>query len=190
MVLALVACATVGACGAQSKGVRRPVAGADREGVFRPESIRIHPLTRIVRREPNRIVIEAHVELFDAWGHPVKGLGHLRFEVSSGMPAGIGQANRPGSVSSLRAEVDLTDPEAASVQYYDSATRTYRMILDGENPTPSAPVDITATFIGLDDRVLRDTFTPGEGPRLSDPDETVRDVEVEAPPPAQEPERQ
>jgi len=169
--------ASLGACAAQSKGAGARTTQTADEGPFRPESIRIHPLTRIVERDGDHVVIEAHVEFFDAWGHPVKGRGLLRFEVASGMPGGIGASSTSGS---LRAEIDLRDPDAASVTYYDSATRTYRLYLEGDNPAPSSSLTLTVTFIGLDERVLRDTYTPGEGPRLSEPDRTPQNVEENA----------
>lgn len=168
IIVALV-CSCV-AC-ARPKAMPRATGDVADEGVFRPASIRVHPLTRIVRSDDDALVIEAHVELFDAWGHPVKGLGRLRFEVTPSMPGGIGDiGDSAGSVvPTMRAEIDLSDPDSNSVEYYDSATRTYRLILEGGGASAATNVSLAATFIGLDGRVYRDVFNPGEGPRMSQP---------------------
>lgn len=158
---ALLCAAALVGCGVQPQGGRI----TDREptgegGVFVPEAIRIHPLTRIVDPgDGSDMLIDAHVELFDAWGHPTKGLGSLRFELFRSGGGGIGAAPEAGIV---RAQVDLTDPDINSTRYYDSATRTYRMLLEAPAEAGAgATMTLVATFVTTDNRRLRDEYTLG-----------------------------
>lgn len=166
--LLLCALAAVG-CSVQPQGGRL----ADREptgevGVFAPEAIRIHPLTRIVDPgDGSPMLIDAHIELFDAWGHPTKGLGSLRFELFRSGGGGIGAMPDAGIV---RAQVDLTDPDINSTQFYDSATRTYRMLLEAPADAGAvATMNLVATFVTTDNRRLRDEYTLGARSTPRDP---------------------
>lgn len=159
-------------CGVQPQGGRI----ADREptgdiGVFAPEAIRVHPLTRII--DPGdgaAVVIDAHIELYDAWGHPTKGLGSLRFELFRSGGGGIGAAPDAGV---MRAQVDLSDPEINSTRYYDSATRTYRMILEAPaDAGVTTTMTLVATFVTTDNRRLRDEYTLGARLAPRDPSQS------------------
>ncbi|MFG0275894.1 MAG: hypothetical protein ACF8QF_12650 [Phycisphaerales bacterium] len=147
-------------CAVEPQG-GRPVAGSATESgsVFRPESIRIHPLTRVIASGDGAgTLIDAHVELFDRWGHPTKGLGTMRFELFRSGAGGIGTGPEGGID---RAEVDLTDPEINSTRYYDSATRTYRMYLESPPDAASLTMSLVVTFVTSDGRRLRDEYALG-----------------------------
>jgi hypothetical protein len=166
--LLLCAAAALG-CGVQPQGGRiTDRAPTGETGVFTPEAIRIHPLTRIVEPgEGSAMLIDAHVELFDAWGHPTKGLGSLRFELFLSGGGGIGAAPDGGIV---RAQVDLTDPDINSTRYYDSATRTYRMLLEAPaDAAAGTTMTLVATFVTTDNRRLRDEYTLGSRSTPRDP---------------------
>jgi len=101
--------------------VTRNEEGMIRNGPFGPESMRVHPLTHaeVVEGRP-RIVV--HMELTDAWGDTVKGLGAATVELSRvGSPIG----ERP-----TRWDIAL-DEVGPNVSYFDSVTRTYRFVLTG-----------------------------------------------------------
>ncbi|MCA9293773.1 MAG: hypothetical protein KDA20_08165 [Phycisphaerales bacterium] len=97
---------------------------------FEPQRVRVHGLTglSVVNGEPR---IDAHLELFDAYGQPVKALGTCVFQLyaSTGASGDLGQQLR-------RWVVDLTDP-ATNAAAYDRVTRTYRIALT-EAPPPEA----------------------------------------------------
>lgn len=158
----MLACCAIAlpACVVEPQGGRpSPAARADDGAAFRPESLRIHPLTRvIVPGDGAGLVIDTHVELFDAWGHPTKGLGSLRFELFRSGAAGIGVGSEGGIV---RAEIDLADPDVNSTRYYDSATRTYRMYLEAPADAGSPTLTLVATFLTVDGRRLRDEYLLG-----------------------------
>ncbi len=111
------------ACAGPGPGVRTPeivdprVQASAVRTPFAPHAIRIHPLTQISRDARGEPVISLHLELLDAWGDGVKGVGTLTVLVS-----GAGQGRR-WDVDLL----DLTTNAAA----YDPATRTYRLQLGG-----------------------------------------------------------
>lgn len=111
---------------------------------FEPVAMRAHPLTRLVRENGIPVRIEAHAEFFDRWGHTVKALGTLRFELEG---AAVGRRPDPARTASgpVRWDpVDLRNP-AASSRAYDPATGTYWVRLDlpggvvmGGSPTLTA----------------------------------------------------
>jgi hypothetical protein len=180
----LAACIALGAlapsvgCAVEPQGGRPVAPGAgDADAVFRPETIRIHPLTRIVASGDGAgMLIDAHIELFDRWGHPTKGLGTLRFELFRSGAGGIG-AGPEGGID--RAEVDLTDPETNSTRYYDSATRTYRMYLEAPPDAESLTMSLVVTFVTIDGRRLRAEYALGTRvlPREADPNENAPPAE-------------
>jgi len=171
-IVLLVAWLVGAGCALAPQGARpdRADFSIEQEGssVFRPESMRVHPLTRATRGgTPATLVIDAHFELFDAWGHPTKGLGVLRVELDDAGGEGIGL---PGEGGPVRAEVDLTDPQTNSSRYYDSATRTYRMFLESPRAPSVRRLRLRATFLTIDGRRLSDAYTlsvPGS-PRPAD----------------------
>lgn len=105
-------------------------------GPFGAVELRIHPLTRVTTSPDDAEVpgpqIEAHLELLDSFGLPVRDTGVLRFELFQGLP-GVDPAAAPAS--SLRDSVwnlDLTDP-SRSARQFDRVTSTYVI------PLPGAP---------------------------------------------------
>lgn len=93
---------------------------------FAARELRIHPLTRVIEQDANNArSIEAHVELLDRFGHPVKSLGTLNFTLYRG-DAGGSAANPLEQLK--RWSVDLSNP-AQNSAVYDIVTRTYQVIL-------------------------------------------------------------
>ena len=89
---------------------------------FRPATLRIHPLTHADRTAtPTRIFL--HLELNDRYGDAVKALGKLRIEM--GEQGAIGAEVR----QTAWAIAELADPEE-NVKRFDTATRTYRIVLN------------------------------------------------------------
>lgn len=98
---------------------------------FEPQRVRVHGLTGLsVSNGESRI--DAHVELFDAYGQPVKALGVYVFQVyaSGGASGDLGQQLQ-------RWVVDLTDP-ATNAAAFDRVTRTYRLALTDAPPPEAA----------------------------------------------------
>ena len=106
----------------------RGVGGSDGDGPFAPEALRVHPLTGfVVMEETGERRLEAHLELTDAWGHVVKGLGRVTLELYDDR----GPIGRGGGASQLQRWVlDLEDAGASS-EPFDRVTRTYRFTLIG-----------------------------------------------------------
>ena len=93
-------------------------------GPFRPTVMRVHPLTHTEMNADGEPVIILHVELKDLWGDTVKGVGQL--QVRLGKQGSAGEVGNRGT----RWDVDLRDIEE-NVSYFDSATRTYRVVIGG-----------------------------------------------------------
>ncbi len=93
-------------------------------GPFRPSVMRVHPLTHTETRADGEAVMVLHVELKDPWGDTVKGVGQVQV-----------QLRRASTTSTIgdrgtRWDLDLRKIEE-NVTYFDSATRTYRVVLGG-----------------------------------------------------------
>jgi len=99
--------------------VMRNEAGMIRNGPFGPSAMRIHPLTHaeVVDGE-SRIVV--HMELTDAWGDTVKGLGGATVELSR-----VGSVRGEGVT---RWDIALGEVRP-NLSYFDAVTRTYRFVL-------------------------------------------------------------
>jgi len=144
--------AGAGACAPSTAGKNggadaRGGVGSVEAGAFRPVAMRAHPLTRIIRENGAPVRVEAHAEFFDRWGHTVKALGTLRFELE-------GVAD--GGASPVRWEpIDLSRPGASS-RAHDPATGTYwvRLELPAGTRLGGSPT-------------LRVVFTSSEGVRMS-----------------------
>lgn len=96
-------------------------------GVFAPERVRVHGLTRLVSAtgtEPSRI--DLHMELLDRYGHGVKALGEVRVELYEGSISG--DRTREGAMQRRLWRLDLRDP-AVNAEAFDRVTRTYWLIL-------------------------------------------------------------
>lgn len=105
----------------------------DRESPFRPEELRVHPLTRLELTPPRGApYVDAHVEFLDAADDPVKTTGDLSFILYSG--GRVGQSLQQIASWGV-AEFD--DP-ANNARAFDHVTRTYRFRLEGL-PTPLDP---------------------------------------------------
>lgn len=116
-------------CSQPQRSVSAPMSGAAHE--FAPTRVRIHPLTRLAPGSgdaPPRI--DAHLELLDRWGVPVRALGELRFiarlDESDVAPA---RQRDPGFEGAVTWTIDMFDPQANATQYYDRVTRTYHIAL-------------------------------------------------------------
>jgi hypothetical protein len=98
---------------------------------FEPQRVRVHGLTALttVNGEPR---IDIHLELYDAYGHPVKALGTFVFQLYAGTTA-------EGDLQEQlrRWIVDLSDPEI-NASAYDRVTRTYRAALTGAPPVETS----------------------------------------------------
>lgn len=93
-------------------------------GPFRPAVMRVHPLTHTEVNADGDAVMILHVELKDPWGDTVKGVGQLQVQLRRQSATGV-IGNR-----GTRWDVDLRDIEV-NVSYFDSATRTYRVVIGG-----------------------------------------------------------
>ena len=89
-------------------------------GPFAPRVMRVHPLTHTELDTADNARIVLHVELKDSWGDTVKGVGALQVQLR-------GSAEGDERV---RWDVDLRELDS-NVGYFDSATRTYRVVLGG-----------------------------------------------------------
>jgi hypothetical protein len=150
-------------------------------GVFQPMSIRIHPLTREVRTDTQSdvaqtIIIDVHLELFDAWGHPTKALGTIQFELIQGSRTGL-QSTSALDENVYRATIDMTNPQENSTQYYDNATRTYRLYLEAPRRITNAPITLNTTFVTPSGRQLEDRYIIDRrsGPPRPQPEATPTD---------------
>ena len=101
--------------------VMRNEEGLILNGPFGPDDMRVHPLTHaeIVDGRPRLVV---HMEINDAWGDSVKGLGTVGIELSR-IGAGVGE-------DQTRWDIDIGGVER-NVSYFDGVTRTYRFVLTG-----------------------------------------------------------
>jgi hypothetical protein len=123
--------------------------------LFAPVRVKIHPLTRFVWLEAVGAVphIEAHVELLDRWGLPVRALGELRFVARFSLQTTRAiTTTDPGFTGKVTWSVDMTDPERNAADLYDRITRTYRISL----------TDPILQLVGDEPFTLEVTFaTPG-----------------------------
>lgn len=110
----------------------RAPAAARLPSEFAPVRVRVHPLTRFIRAgspdaEPR---IDAHIELLDRWGLPVRALGELRLFARFGSAASDAIARtRPDFAGVIAWSIDMTDPDRNANNFYDRVTHTYRIEL-------------------------------------------------------------
>lgn len=112
-------------CSARGTVVREQVVrtedGLAVPGPFAPKAMRIHPLThQEIGAEGNARVV-LHVELKDAWGDTVKGIGRIQAQV---------WRDGESPERSVKWDVDLRSLDD-NARFYDPATRTYRIVLAG-----------------------------------------------------------
>ncbi len=135
---------------------------------FWPKRMVIYPLSQFVtERATGQLLIEAHVEFLDEFGHTVKAVGHMTFELYAA------EDLKPGAIPVARwagmAELDLTDPHK-NRDRYDPITRTYLFKLKvGRMDLPDT-AELHADFQSADgqrfeaDYVLPSTTRPVTGP--------------------------
>lgn len=151
---ALMAGALAG-CGAQLKGagaVRSADAarglGVSGACAFEPVLLSVHPLTRLTRSPDGTGRADVHFELFDRFGHPVKGLGNVLVEALTRPMAAVGGAG--GEQLGLWG-ADLSVPRT-NADAYDPVTRTYRLMVS-EIPTAvwlDETVEVLVRFMPTD----------------------------------------
>lgn len=90
-------------------------------GPFAPKVMRIHPLTHADIDAQGNPRVMLHVELKDAWGDTVKGIGRVQ--------AQLWRDGRAGD-NPTRWDIDLRSL-GDNADFYDPATRTYRIVLTG-----------------------------------------------------------
>jgi hypothetical protein len=88
-------------------------------GPFAPRVMRVHPLTHSELGQDDQSRIVLHVELKDSWGDTVKGVGMLQVQLRGSE-----------AQERMRWDIDLRDLDS-NVGYFDSATRSYRVVLGG-----------------------------------------------------------
>lgn len=90
-------------------------------GPFAPKAMRIHPLTHaeVDAEGDPRVVL--HVELKDAWGDTVKGIGRVQARLWRDSASGE---------DTTRWDIDLR-ALGQNDEFHDPATRTYRIVLAG-----------------------------------------------------------
>jgi hypothetical protein len=127
LLCALGVCAVnLAGCGIRPKP---PMAGMTASKVvaspFAPKTLELHPLTRVERDGSGKPLIVCHIELHDEWGDTCKATGQLQVQLYrpvGGRQSGLG-------TQELAWDVDLSDLEMQRL--FDSATRTYRLELEG-----------------------------------------------------------
>lgn len=116
---------------------------------FAPESIRVHPLSRIkFGPEDRKPQVQGRVEFLDRNGFSTRGIGTLKIILAG--------SSSSGSHAESRWECDLNNLETNS-QYYDEVTRTYlySLSLDKADDVPLEP-SLHVVLALPDGRVLSD----------------------------------
>ena len=133
-------------------------------GPFRPAVMRVHPLTHTEIGTDGKAVVVLHVELKDPWGDTVKGVGQIQVQLRKGSATSV------VGVRGTRWDIDLRDIEE-NVSYFDSATRTYRIVIGGLPGWLAETVGVDADQAGEQARVrvlFRTSKADGEAVVLQD----------------------
>ena len=152
LVIALSGCGTVGFKNESAvSGRSNSATGA---GMFEPDAMRIHPVSRIaVDGGTGLKVVEAYIEFVDRFGDVTKASGVIRFEAYA-------QANTAASSDGgYREDVwDISiDDEESNRRHYDPITRSYAFKLK------------LASSLSSEDRITISTlFNSSAGTRLND----------------------
>ncbi|MFI4898387.1 MAG: hypothetical protein ACIARR_11235, partial [Phycisphaerales bacterium JB059] len=90
LVGSVVACGALGGCARPGSLPREsmPATGQLTGGPFAPASMRVYPLTQIERTGEGEARLVLHLELRDAWGDTVKGIGNLQVQLLRGGAGG------------------------------------------------------------------------------------------------------
>jgi len=121
------------------------------EWPFRPASMRVHPLTRLVEETDGSLFVELRIEFSDAWGHATKAVGRLILDLYA----------TPATGSSFevlaRWQPDLADLEL-NERHFDDLTTTYLFKLGVDRETLRPPVEVVAFFTDMHDRELEASY--------------------------------
>ncbi len=104
---------------------------------FRAQSMRIHPLTRVLfngdEEQRSPLTIEARIEFLDQFGDTTKARGALQLELVPADSAHSRNAARQANT------LIIWEPEFMAIQenvlHFDSVTRTYLLRLDVQGTT-------------------------------------------------------
>lgn len=94
-------------------------------GPFAPKAMRVHPLTHAEVDAEGEPRVMLHIELKDAWGDTVKGVGRVQVRLWRDAPT-TGQS----ADQTTRWDIDLRALNDND-EFHDPATRTYRIVLAG-----------------------------------------------------------
>lgn len=130
---------------------------------FTPSRVRLHPLTRMLpaASDDRPARIDAHIELLDQWGIPVRALGELRF-VARLAPADVDAVRQidPEFAGVVIWNIDLSDPETNATRFYDRVTRTYHIALsDPALARLRSPLTLDVVFLAPGAATLPATAT-------------------------------
>ncbi len=133
--------------GGSSATPSEPVIQVD-QWPFSPESIRVHPLSRIKYGDDGSLQVQGRIEFLDRDGFSTRGVGTLKI-ILAGSSSG-------GSHAESSWESDLNDLETNG-QYYDEVTRTYlySLSLDEVGDVPLEP-SLHVRLVLPDGRILSD----------------------------------
>ena len=144
--------ALAGLHGCQAADTRKPQSQTTIEFVpwpFAPESIRVHPLSRIkFGAGDSKPQVQGRVEFLDQDGFSTRGVGDLKIILAG--------SSGSGSHAESSWECDLNNLETNS-QYYDEVTRTYlySLSLEKAGDVPLEP-SLHVFLVLPDGRVLSD----------------------------------
>ncbi|MDG2291165.1 MAG: hypothetical protein P8L37_00780 [Phycisphaerales bacterium] len=137
-----------GGCNSTSRGIRTE-GGVITDWTYAPESIRIHPLSRVKFNEAgDQARVEARIEMRDRDGFSTRGLGDLTLFLSG--------SSDMGSHTQVEWQCDLSTVDMNGKQY-DCVTRTYLAHLEllQSNDIPLEPM-LRARLTMPDGSVLSD----------------------------------
>ncbi|RMH29244.1 MAG: hypothetical protein D6692_04415 [Planctomycetota bacterium] len=116
---------TLTACQPRGVVVREQVVrvgeGLVMPGPFSPKAMRVHPLTHAELDADGTPRVILHIELKDAWGDSVKGVGRVQAQLWR-------DGQSPENATRYDVDLRALDDNAT---FYDPATRTYRIVLGG-----------------------------------------------------------
>jgi hypothetical protein len=131
--------------------LRTPDEGASARWPFWPETMRLHPLTRLVLDvDSGDAVIESRIEFLDREEDTTKGWGRLRIDLHD-------ESDGPNETARAEWNLDLRDP-GVNRQYFDDVTRTYLFRLElAPGQLPEQPV-LRAYFLAANGAELKSSL--------------------------------
>lgn len=112
------------------------------EWAYAPNSIAVHPLSRIRIDEDNEASVIAHIVMLDGDGFACRGVGTLTIRIT----------NTQGELVDEKT-VDLSSQEV-NRSCFDAVTRTYRLPVSAIKPN-TKEVRLRATFTSSGERTLK-----------------------------------